>query len=145
MGRTAIDLTGQHFGRLEVLERAGSYGTSHATWRCRCACGNEVVAIAGNLRSGQTKSCGCAVVEANQARRKDAPRRIKHLSVVKTPAKKPHGVVRLITHMGRRQGLQDWARELGMTYQSIQYRLDNGWSVKRALTTPSRKSKVKPP
>jgi hypothetical protein len=52
---------------------------------------------------------------------------------------KPKGVVRNITHQGKSQGLQEWARELGMSYQTIQYRLDNGWSVKRALTTPSRK------
>jgi hypothetical protein len=52
----AIDLTGQRFGRLTVIERAeGRY----TPWRCRCSCGNETVVISINLRRGNTKSCGC--------------------------------------------------------------------------------------
>jgi hypothetical protein len=57
------DMTGQRFGKLTVIERAGSAG-NRATWRCRCDCGNEVAAIIGkNLRLGQSKSCGCVGVE----------------------------------------------------------------------------------
>jgi hypothetical protein len=52
---------------------------------------------------------------------------------------KPKGVVRNLTHMGRTQSLQQWANELGATYQALQFRLNNGWSVKRALSTPVRK------
>lgn len=59
----AIDITGQRFGRLTVLERAGSYqypfGGSAAIWRCRCDCGEVVDIISGNLRYGMTRSCGC--------------------------------------------------------------------------------------
>ena len=61
----AIDITGQRFGRLTVLERAGSYKTSSdfpttlALWRCRCDCGTECVVLGQNLRRGQTRSCGC--------------------------------------------------------------------------------------
>ena len=54
-----IDLTGQRFGRLTVVERVKSpYGTN-AFWRCRCDCGNEVVVIGTSLRRGESKSCGC--------------------------------------------------------------------------------------
>lgn len=61
MGKV-IDLTGQRFGMLTVIERApkpeGSHSTS-AFWRCRCDCGNEKI-ISGNvLRAGKSKSCGC--------------------------------------------------------------------------------------
>ena len=57
-----IDLTGQRFGRLTVIERAG---TKHgeAVWRCRCDCGNEVVVSGYKLRTGHSKSCGCIVSE----------------------------------------------------------------------------------
>lgn len=61
----AIDITGQRFGRLTVLERAGSYRicgesqTTLALWRCRCDCGTECVVLGQNLRRGQTRSCGC--------------------------------------------------------------------------------------
>lgn len=69
-----IDLTGQHFGRLTVIERAGSYrpkkygNNSEPTWRCLCdpergGCGRETVVIAHNLKNGSTKSCGCLLKE----------------------------------------------------------------------------------
>ena len=52
------DLTGQRFGRLVVIERAGS-DAAGARWRARCDCGTDTVASAGNLTSGHTQSCGC--------------------------------------------------------------------------------------
>lgn len=39
-----VDLTGRTFGRLTVIERVGSQPSkngTHATWRCRCDCGEE--------------------------------------------------------------------------------------------------------
>jgi len=53
-----LDLTGQKFGLLSVVERAGRKG-SQALWRCMCDCGAECIKTLGNLRSGHTKSCGC--------------------------------------------------------------------------------------
>ena len=57
------DLTGQRFGRLTVIKRADDYvlpnGTRMVQWLCKCDCGKEKVVIAGNLKSGATKSCGC--------------------------------------------------------------------------------------
>jgi len=70
MGRL-IDLTGQTYGRLTVIERAGSYrphgkygAHSEPMWRCLCdpergGCGKETFVIAHNLKNGSTKSCGC--------------------------------------------------------------------------------------
>ena len=54
-----IDLTGQRFGRLVVLERAESRGGA-TYWRCQCDCGNIREVYAADLRSGKHKSCGCA-------------------------------------------------------------------------------------
>ena len=51
-------MTGQRFGRLTVVERAGSID-SFAAWKCRCDCGNEVVVASSQLRKGLVKSCGC--------------------------------------------------------------------------------------
>jgi hypothetical protein len=74
MGRF-VDLTGQHFGRLTVIERAGSYrphgkygNHSEPLWRCLCdpergGCGKETFVIAHNLKNGSTKSCGCLGAE----------------------------------------------------------------------------------
>lgn len=54
-----IDLAGQRFGRLTVLQRAGSDAYNNAMWLCRCDCGNEKAIAGVSLRSGATRSCGC--------------------------------------------------------------------------------------
>ena len=53
------DLTGQRFGRLVAIERAGSTPKREASWLCQCDCGRVVIVPSYNLRSGNTKSCGC--------------------------------------------------------------------------------------
>lgn len=56
--KKAQNLSGQRFGKLTVLERAGT--KSHNTmWLCQCDCGNTTVTSRGNLLNGKTKSCGC--------------------------------------------------------------------------------------
>jgi len=54
-----IDITGQRFGRLVAIEYVGKALPYHRLWRCRCDCGNEVIAYQNNLRRGLTRSCGC--------------------------------------------------------------------------------------
>lgn len=55
-----LDLSGERFGRLTCLEDVGRDEKSKARlWRCKCQCGNEVVVRSINLRSGNSKSCGC--------------------------------------------------------------------------------------
>ena len=53
-----LDLTGERFGRLTVIEEAGK-NCGHITWRCRCDCGNEVIVAGIHLKSGHTTSCSC--------------------------------------------------------------------------------------
>lgn len=57
------DLTGQRFGRLVVIGRAGSDKSNHALWKCRCDCGEIRVVCSGNLLRGMTESCGCFKVD----------------------------------------------------------------------------------
>lgn len=55
-----VDITGQTFGHLTVIGRAGTDRTrKKATWRCRCSCGGETVADGVALRKGDRRSCGC--------------------------------------------------------------------------------------
>lgn len=61
-----VDLVGQTFARLTVVSRAGSQNKK-ATWLCRCDCGNEVVVKSDNLKTGNTKSCGCQKRESTIA------------------------------------------------------------------------------
>ena len=52
--KNLIDLTGQRFGRLEVLKYSGN-----SRWECKCDCGKIVYPKGGNLRKGDISSCGC--------------------------------------------------------------------------------------
>lgn len=49
-----IDLTGQKFGRLTVIERHDA-----KRWKCICDCGNTTYSDGYQLRKGIAKSCGC--------------------------------------------------------------------------------------
>lgn len=55
-----IDLTGQTFGNLTVLERDTDPKRKAVYWICQCTCGNVCSVYAGNLKSHHTTSCGCA-------------------------------------------------------------------------------------
>ena len=50
---------GKRYGRLTVLERAGTDSSKHVTWRCQCDCGNIIEARGSRLRSGEKVDCGC--------------------------------------------------------------------------------------
>ena len=64
-----IDLTGQRFGRLLVLNEA-ERTKNGVKWNCRCDCGRDLIVYSGNLRMGYTKSCGCMAHEKNLLKRK---------------------------------------------------------------------------
>lgn len=55
--KAVTDISGMKSNKLTAIsrtERKGNY------WSCLCDCGNETVVSAKNLKSGATKSCGCA-------------------------------------------------------------------------------------
>lgn len=52
-------LIGLRFGRWTVLSRAKDYRPGIPAWLCRCDCGKEGVVRAGNLKAGESRSCGC--------------------------------------------------------------------------------------
>jgi hypothetical protein len=57
--RNFVDLEGQRFGRLLVVEYVGFSGPDKKGWLCRCNCGNTTTVPGSKLRSGHTTSCGC--------------------------------------------------------------------------------------
>ena len=65
-----MDLTGQRFGRLEVLgvyKIIKEHGRKLVYWRCKCDCGVESTVRQASLTSGATKSCGCLRRETSKA------------------------------------------------------------------------------
>lgn len=62
-----IDLTGQRFGRLTVIERAENKN-GKIMWKCKCECGKIVIIQNNNLKSGHTKSCGCYKKDHSQGK-----------------------------------------------------------------------------
>ncbi len=56
----AMDITGQTFGKLTVIQstKERSYD-GRVIWECLCSCGNSFTTSIKNLLSRDTVSCGC--------------------------------------------------------------------------------------
>lgn len=52
-------MIGKKFTRLTVVTQDTTRPRGNRYWKCLCDCGNTVVARTSDLRSGNTKSCGC--------------------------------------------------------------------------------------
>lgn len=59
MHHSAIDLTGQRFGRLSVAGPTEKRSGHCVVWYCLCDCGRIAEISSNSLRTGNTKSCGC--------------------------------------------------------------------------------------
>ena len=76
--RIPINLIGQKFGKLTVIERDYSR-KRRAYWICKCECGNTTVVASCDLRSGHTQSCGCKCFESHNAKHKMKHTRIYNI------------------------------------------------------------------
>lgn len=66
MSKEKIDLTGQVFSYLTVLEDDGTRDSNGGVkWKCQCECGKVIHVLGSNLRKGQ-KSCGCKNAEISR-------------------------------------------------------------------------------
>lgn len=70
----ANDLTGRRFGRLLVIERAGSNAKGNSLWKCLCDCGKETVVVGYTLTGNRSHSCGCLHHEKLAARNRKEKR-----------------------------------------------------------------------
>lgn len=87
MGKVKDEI-GKIYGYLTVIERGPNTKEGRATWICQCKCGNKVTVLGKNLRSGNTKSCGCyqkeRAIESNIARTEDLTgKRFGRLTAIK--------------------------------------------------------------
>jgi hypothetical protein len=58
-GNRFIDIRGETFGRLTVIDLAPDSPKKEAAWTCRCSCGTVTTIKGSALRRGKSKSCGC--------------------------------------------------------------------------------------
>lgn len=81
-GYRIADLRGKAYGRLTVvdIDQVRSL-PSYPVWICRCSCGKTASVRGKDLKSENTKSCGCLRLEINRKRmlgntlgRKETPR-----------------------------------------------------------------------
>lgn len=164
-------------------------------WNCRCDCGTERRVNKKNVKSGQSKSCGCLVHDVMTThgmsksrtymlwnsmwlRVTDSKRYMdRGITICKeweqfenflgdmgecpedkysldridndghyTPEncrwanrseqQRNKRTTRMLTFQGRTQAASAWAEECGMTLSTLTSRLDRGWTVEKALTTP---------
>jgi hypothetical protein len=60
---------GEKFGRLTLMEEVESlYNNKIRRFLCECDCGNKKLIHLTNLKSGDTKSCGCLNIEISKQR-----------------------------------------------------------------------------
>lgn len=52
-----VDISGQRFGKFQVLHQDGYSRRGHVMWLCRCDCGEVRRVVGTDLRIGHTKSC----------------------------------------------------------------------------------------
>lgn len=105
-----VDLVGQRFGMLTVLEMEYLRGNDTKV-RCICDCGRQRVAYAYNVRNGNTSSCGCmsaAAPTSEKDREALLRRRVEHIRNVGHRNRK-HGHTGMIGPDGKRHHSKTYA------------------------------------
>lgn len=54
-----VNIKGDRYGRLTVLDRAENSKRGRTQWLCKCDCGRMTTVTTDRLRGGVTRSCGC--------------------------------------------------------------------------------------
>ena len=86
-----VDLTGERFGKLVAVRptEKRQKGSNSVLWECNCDCGNTTYVSTGDLRGGNTRSCGCL----RQSLLKDLTgQRFGKLTVVRKTEQRKYGV-----------------------------------------------------
>lgn len=54
-----VDILGEKFGKLTVIEKTNKRAGRDVIWKCKCDCGGIAEVRGVYLRNGHTQSCGC--------------------------------------------------------------------------------------
>jgi hypothetical protein len=85
-----LELKGKRFGRLIALRMVGADRGRNIIWLCRCDCGRTKPVAASNLRTGDTRSCGC--LKRESARRVADLIRPKAMAAIRAKGARTRGV-----------------------------------------------------
>lgn len=123
--KTTLDLTGQRFGRLVVIERASHVGRRTA-WKCLCDCGNTCTVQTYLLRGRNTSSCGCLhkqrLLLANQTHKETGSRLHRIWTNMKSRCHNPKATgfqsyggrgIRVCDEWNSYENFRDWALSNG--------------------------------
>ena len=117
-----IDLTGQKFGRLTVIRRAGRDKLGKYLWLCKCECGKETVVRGYTLKNGSTKSCGCLweenLREQIKKNRLKAKEKIKNNKKICNKCKKEKPLESFYKDSKRLDGRQGWCKDCCEKYRA---------------------------
>lgn len=83
-----IDLVGQRFGKLVVVALSNEIGHGRKFWQCKCDCGGDAYVRGGNLRSGNTRSCGKCKYRARAIAAVDENHRTAAMAALQIPLSK---------------------------------------------------------
>lgn len=93
----ALNLTGQTFNYLTVLNRDYGYQKQHNSqkvyWKCQCKCGNITYVITNYLTSWKVKSCGCykkEIIHKNHSKQL-LGKQFGRLTVIEETSKRKYG------------------------------------------------------
>jgi len=59
MAKLRVDLTEKQFNKLVVIKYINKNKNGGSRWLCKCECGRQVTVNGSDLKTGNTKSCGC--------------------------------------------------------------------------------------
>jgi len=62
-------IQGERYGHLIAISIYSVDHKSVVKWECKCDCGNIVIVRSHNLKTGNTKSCGCMKIYARRMKR----------------------------------------------------------------------------
>lgn len=122
-------MLGRMFGRFTVIG-SGPVGIRGVSVYVRCECGRIGVRPVKDLNDGRATECKSCEEARNTNEEADYE---PPVGGWKYTAK--------ITFQGRTMRLSEWAKTLGINESTLRGRLNNGWTVWRALTDPITKGK----
>lgn len=132
MSRKIVDLTGQRFGKLIVIELNGR-SNDNIYWLCQCDCGQIKSVFAGSLMKGTSKSCGCLKKELKTIHGYCKSKLYKKWESMKQRVNNPNNIryknygsrgIRIYNEWQEFIPFRDWALESGYTDNLTLDRID---------------------